>query len=173
MLAMRLAQHYPERIRALVLVNTSPSFVQRESWLHGCDSPTFTAFEQGIASQSPKTMARFFALMFHNTLLSRADYQTIAHQAIDKHHPPSPLALKQGLNTLKQEDLRDALAHIQQPTLVLHGQLDAVIPVQAGQYLAEHIPHADWHCFEDAGHAPFLTHAESFHDILESWCQTH
>jgi len=173
MLAIRLAQHYTTRIKALVLVGSTPSFRQREDWLYGCDTPTFAAFEQGIASQASKIMSRFFALMFHDTNISRSDYNKIVCQAVDKNHPPSMLALQQGLQMLSDWDLRAQLAHIKQPTLVLHGQQDAVIPVQAGQYLAEHIPHADWLCFEDAGHAPFLTHPESFHEMLESWCQTH
>ncbi|MDQ6953213.1 MAG: alpha/beta fold hydrolase [Mariprofundaceae bacterium] len=166
MLAMRLAVQYPERIQALVLANTTPSFRQRDDWLHGCDAPTLTAFEQGIAKHERKTMRRFFALMFQGEHLSQEAYRNITKQAIDKQHSPSSYALKQGLNILSRWDLRSILPYITQPTCVIHGQQDAVIPVQAGQYLAKHIPDADYFPMDKAGHAPFLTHSQKSANIV-------
>jgi len=173
MLAMQLADTYPESVRSLVLVNSTPRFRQADDWQHGCDAPTFQAFEQGLAGNESKTMSRFFALMFQDTSLSRSIYNHIARQAVDRTHPVDSTALQHGLMLLSQLDLRPTLAEIKQPTLILHGQQDSVIPVQAGQYLAEHISSTHWQSFEDCGHAPFLTHSQAFNSILESWCQTH
>jgi len=169
MLAMRLAVQYPERIKALILVNSTPSFRQRDDWLYGSDTPTFTAFEQGLATQASKTMRRFFALMFQGENLARETYRHIAEQGIDKQHPPSSYALKQGLHILSAWDLRSILPYITQPTCVIHGQQDAVIPVQAGQYLAKHIPDADFFPIDKAAHAPFLTHSSILANIVTSF----
>jgi pimeloyl-ACP methyl ester carboxylesterase/DNA-binding CsgD family transcriptional regulator len=53
--------------------------------------------------------------------------------------PGSVLAL---MRTDYKADLRDLLPTIQAPTLILHRAGDALTPVRAGRYLAEHIPGA-------------------------------
>ncbi len=173
MLAMRLAHTYPERIAALVLCNTTPSFCRRSDWNHGCDNAVWQEFQQGMQQAEAKTLGRFFALMFHGCPLERRAYQEIARHAVDKQHPPSKHTLLHGLHILEHWDLRHELAQIHQPTLVIHSANDAVIPVAAGQYLAQTIDQASIQLLPDAGHAPFLTHPKTFHNILESWCLTH
>ena len=173
MLAIQWALQYPKQIQSLVLVSCTPSFRQRRDWLHGCDDATFQGFCDGIHARANKTMSRFFALMFHGDGLERSRYNQIAHLAINKASPPSQQTLEQGLTELSEWDLRSQLAHITQPCLVLHGQQDAVIPIEAGQHLAAHIPEAQWQSFAGCGHAPFITHSQTFNQILESWCPTH
>jgi pimeloyl-[acyl-carrier protein] methyl ester esterase len=58
---------------------------------------------------------------------------------------------------LRLTDLREHLAEIRQPTLVLHGGLDRIIPVGAGRQLGERLPTARYVEWPDVGHAPFLS----------------
>lgn len=53
---------------------------------------------------------------------------------------------------LQDYDLRSQLASIRTPTLVLHGRHDWVVPFRQGEFLAQHIPNAQWHCFEQSRH---------------------
>ena len=46
------------------------------------------------------------------------------------------------LEMVEETDVRDVLAAIRVPTLVLHRSNDRIVPVQHGRYLAEHIPGA-------------------------------
>lgn len=46
------------------------------------------------------------------------------------------------------------------PTVVVHGDRDLVIPVQAGTLLARRIPHARYVALPGAGHAPTVTRPE-------------
>jgi 2-hydroxy-6-oxo-octa-2,4-dienoate hydrolase len=46
----------------------------------------------------------------------------------------------------------EAVARITQPTLILHGREDRVIPVEMGLRLANHIPNAEFHQFGRCGH---------------------
>ena len=171
-LAMQLAAQYPNRIHALVLVDTTPCFRIQKDWQHGCADTIFRGFEQGIQDHATKTMSRFFALMLHGDAIERAELNRIAKASINRLTPTSTQALQQGLELLANLDLRPILEHIAQPTWVVHGQCDAIIPYAAGAYLAEHIPHATLHRFESCGHAPFLTQTQPFNQLLESWCQT-
>jgi len=172
MLSMQLALAYPERIKALILVNSTPSFPQKEGWLHACSDDVLQDFQQGIKQQAAKTMSRFFALMLHGETLTRSQFNHIARTAVDRKNPASEQAMQEGLRLLASLDLRKSIHHITQPTLIMHGEQDAIIPVQASDFLAKEIPHSTLHRFEKCGHAPFLTHTETFHSLLESWCHT-
>ncbi len=172
MLGLQLALAYPERIKALILVNSTPCFPQKEGWLHGCSDNVLQGFQQGIEQQAAKTMSRFFALMLHGEALTRSQFNHIAHTAVDRRNPTSKQAMQEGLRLLASLDLRESIHHITQPTLIMHGEQDAVIPVQASDFLAKGIPHSTLHRFEKCGHAPFLTQTETFHSLLESWCHT-
>ena len=171
-IAMELAIQYPEKIKALALISTTPSFCNRENWHHGCQQQVFDAFESGIRENSAKTMSRFFKLMFQGDTISRSDYNQMAKASVDKLRPPTETALSKGLNHLASSDLRASISLISTPTLIMHGAEDAIIPESAGQWLARKLPHATWKAFNGCGHAPFLTHSATFNETLERWCQT-
>jgi len=169
-IAMQLAVEYPEKVAAAALVSTTPSFCSKQGWGHGCSDELFQAFRNGIETNSAKTMNRFFALMFQGDLISRQQFNEIARIAVDRNNPPSEEGLKQGLEMLEQCDLRHQLKQITQPTLVMHGEQDGVIPVSAGRHLAENMANSTLLSFDDCGHAPFLSHSEIFNRALEAWC---
>jgi pimeloyl-ACP methyl ester carboxylesterase len=67
-------------------------------------------------------------------------------------------------------NVRDALAEVRVPTLVVHGALDALptSPVAAAEEMAERIPDARLLVLDDAGHVPTLSRpAEIAHAIAE------
>ncbi|MDX8397445.1 MAG: alpha/beta fold hydrolase [Mariprofundaceae bacterium] len=171
-LAIQLAQLYPKRIRGLVLVSSTACFRQKQGWSYGCSDEVWQSFKIGIQTQADKTMARFFKLMLHGENIHPRQYKIIQQKAIDKQHSSSEQGLQKGLELLGHFDLRQQLQAIHQPTLVLHGDNDAIIPLQAGRFITEQIRHSTQHNFEHCGHAPFLTQHERFNAILESWCQT-
>jgi pimeloyl-ACP methyl ester carboxylesterase/DNA-binding winged helix-turn-helix (wHTH) protein len=49
-------------------------------------------------------------------------------------------------------DVRDVLARVTAPVLVLHASGDAIQPVEQGQVLARHLPNAQFHLVESANH---------------------
>ena len=156
-------------ISGLVLVSTTPCFRQKPNWDFGCSDDVWDAFLNSAETQNPKLMQRFFQTMLHGDILSRSERNSIAKDAVNRHHPPSPHGLKAGLELLSDLDLRDDMQHISIPTLVIHGQQDAIVPVHAGQFLVENISTSQLHIFQDCGHAPFLTHHAAFNLLLEQW----
>jgi pimeloyl-ACP methyl ester carboxylesterase len=64
-----------------------------------------------------------------------------------------PAVLDAGLAYLQETDLRDRLGEIAAPTLVIHGQADAVVPLACGAYLCEHIPRATLDVIPQGNHA--------------------
>jgi pimeloyl-ACP methyl ester carboxylesterase len=63
-------------------------------------------------------------------------------------------------------DSSGVLALITVPTLVAHGQLDAVIDPSAAEYAHGKIPGAQLRWFEKVGHMPFAERTEEFDEML-------
>ncbi|MBF0282588.1 MAG: alpha/beta fold hydrolase [Zetaproteobacteria bacterium] len=171
MLAMAFAHRYPHRVAGLVLIGSTAKFFQHPDWHFGAPLSVYRAFESGLASAPEKTLNYFLKLMFHGDGLARKDFNLLVHGAIDRHHPPSHATLMQGLDLLRDLDLRQPLAKITQPCLLMHGVDDAVVPLAASEYMAQQLADATLHRFEACGHAPFLTQPQRFEVLLEGWCQ--
>lgn len=66
-------------------------------------------------------------------------------------------------------DVRNVLPAIRVPTLVVHRAHDPVIPVEAGRYLAEHIPGARYVELPGSDHYPFTGSATEILDEVEEF----
>jgi pimeloyl-ACP methyl ester carboxylesterase len=68
-------------------------------------------------------------------------------------------------------DLRFHLAKVTQPTLIIHGERDALVPVQHAHELSAAIPHSRLLVLQGAGHVPTMTRpaevAQAIADFLE------
>ncbi len=80
-----------------------------------------------------------------------------------------PVSLWQAVQWMQEEDLTDRLNLIRQPTMIVHGTRDEVIPVEAGVRLHEGIAHSRLELFEDAGHTLFLDDTVRFVGLLREF----
>ncbi len=169
MLAMQLAHRYPDRVAGLALVSTTPRFRTDSNWPHGSSDEVFNGFNQAVTAASPKILSRFFALMLHGDGLGRSDYNQLAKSAVDRENRMSKQGLEAGMELLEQLDLRELVKDIQQPTLLIHGESDAIVPCAASLWLAQNIPDNQQLFLPACGHAPFLTQPEQFNSTLQTW----
>lgn len=168
MLALALARRHPQRVRALVLVGTTPRFVQGPDWAHGMAGEVFAEFARGLEQDYRATLLRFLSLQAGGGEAGRAVIRQL-RSAMFRHGAPQPAALRAGLAILRDTDLRAALPAIGVPALVLHGSHDRLTPPAAGAYLAAELPDARCQVFGGAGHAPFLTEPEAFAAAIEAF----
>ena len=61
-IAMKLALDMPERINKLILVSTTPSFVQHEDWIWAMEEATLKLFIRNLKQDYTSTLNRFFTL---------------------------------------------------------------------------------------------------------------
>jgi len=165
LVAMSLASALP--VARLVLVSSTPSFVARKGWSHAMQAETLADFSAGLAGDWRGTLARFVRLNALGGSHSREAIRALT-TAIAARGDPAPDALARGLGLLHDTDLRERVAAIGQPALVIHGTRDMLAPVGAGRWLATRLRSAKLLEFEDAAHLPFLTHADQFADALVS-----
>jgi pimeloyl-ACP methyl ester carboxylesterase len=70
-----------------------------------------------------------------------------------------PVNLAQCMLTLStRDDITEAIARIKVPTLVIHGDADAAIPLERAEVLVDRLANAKLVVIEGAGHASNLTH---------------
>jgi pimeloyl-[acyl-carrier protein] methyl ester esterase len=161
MVALRIALLFPQRVRRLVLVATTPRFVAHRSWPHGVDPATLAGFATHLAKDWRRTVQDFLGLQVRG---DEHQLETLRElkRIVSQHGEPNGAALAAGLEILRTVDLRDQLARIRAPTLAISGAYDRLTPPGAGEALAAAIPSARHWLVARAAHAPFLSHRAEF-----------
>ena len=72
----------------------------------------------------------------------------------------------------ESEEIRPLLPGLSVPTLVLHGEDDRLFPVEAGRYMAEHIPGAQFYAFRGRGHLLVATATAEFAQVVRNFVRT-
>jgi class 3 adenylate cyclase len=136
-MAVLLAATHPERVSALVLVNTTARFLRDDDYEIGIDP--------GAAEQIAETFGDTWGSEAHAALYvpSRAgDAPFLSWFAKLQRLTISPSQAAAYLRGMFAVDVRALLPSITVPTLVLHRRRLAFIPLSHAEYLAEHIPNA-------------------------------
>jgi pimeloyl-[acyl-carrier protein] methyl ester esterase len=158
--ALEWARQAPKQLRALALVATTPSFVQREGWTAAIEAQVLRSFAVELERNRAATLMRFASAQAQGDealkILLRALRGVVASETYASTH-----VLEQGLNVLLETDLRSALENVAQPVLVVHGERDALTPPAAGEYLASGVQRGRLCVVPGAAHAPFVTHAST------------
>ena len=145
----------PQRFARLVLLNTSPHFIDEPGY-HG-------GFQR-------RQIARLLELMDSDYAAWAA---SLAPVAIGPDNPPQHIeAFGRGLHALDPliarrfarlafyVDCRSRLPQAQLPCLILQSTHDAFAPVEVGEYLQRQLPSATLRLLENSGHCPHITHPQ-------------
>lgn len=159
--AQYIAITAPERISRLVLVSSTPCFVQRPDWPHGIAPSVLRHFAEELRQNYRATLKRFIALEVYGSEYAIAQLHQLKAMLF-QHGEPNVAALEGGLAILENSDLRSELPRIACPTLLLMGQRDQLTPTAAGVALRQWLPNARLHIFPGASHAPFFSHLPEF-----------
>ena len=144
------------RLAELVLVSGTPRFTQGDGWEHGLPAQSVDVLAHRVRRDPPRALARFFEDMFAPGELDEAGRRRAS--AMRARIPlPDPDAARAGLAVLGTADLRESLARVELPALLLHGEADPICPVGAARAAAAAIPGARLVLLPGAGHAPFLS----------------
>jgi pimeloyl-[acyl-carrier protein] methyl ester esterase len=159
--ALTLASLREIPIRRLILTATSPKFAAAPDWPHGLSAPVLASFSRQLETDYHQTVSDFLDLQTRGSV-NGAEVLAMLRKALFTHGEAQPEALTEGLQILASADLRSSLPAINQTALVIAGQYDRVTPPGAGKALAGELPHAQYLEIRRAGHAPFLSHTETF-----------
>jgi pimeloyl-ACP methyl ester carboxylesterase len=141
--ALGAALAKPERITRLVIV---------DGMFHRGLAPDQDPFLQGLHKAYPQTIEKFIQLCVPEA--GAEHIKAWGRQILARARPEGAIALRM-LNSAV--DIRAELPKIRQPTLILHGELDVIVPAERAKELAAAIPGAKLVMLAGAGHVPTLT----------------
>lgn len=162
---MLFAATYPQRVSAVVLVNTYARFVQAPDY--GCGLP-------------PELLDRYLDAMvaswgtLDNLALGMApsmvsDRQWSRWMLRSQRLGASPTSVEAFMRAVSETNVHHVLPSIQAPTLVIHRQGDHHVRVDHGRFLARHIPGAVYKELGGDDHSVFAGDTDSLVDEIEEF----
>lgn len=165
LVAMQAALQAPKRVRALILMGSTPRFTQAADWRCAMPEATLDGFAEGLSADVRGTLERFLGLQVRGSEAGRETLRTLRAR-LEGAPDPEPSALKQGLELLREEDLRGPLPDLSLPTLWLFGERDTLVPVEVAERVALLQPEARVEIIPGAAHAPQLSHPDAVADAV-------
>ncbi|MDH3561532.1 MAG: pimeloyl-ACP methyl ester esterase BioH [Gammaproteobacteria bacterium] len=170
LVAAQAALAAPDRVRQLVLLASTPSFVRRPGWQSAMLPALLDTFAADLEADYSGTLNRFLSLQVRGSEDGSAVLRTLRAKLLE-HGEPALSALRAYLAVLRSTDLRDRLSTFRCPVLLLMGERDTLVPAAAGRQAAQLIPGARLQVIADAGHAPFLVHPRAVATALQGFLQ--
>lgn len=167
LVATRLALDYPQKVRALALVASSPCFLSQGLW-PGMEKKVLQQFASALSENLPLTVERFLAIQAMGSPTARQDIKLLK-QAVLSLPLPATAALTGALQLLADHDLRSELAQLTLPVAGCFGRLDSLVPVAMLAQLQDLLPQGDFTVIAKASHAPFISHQSEFCHWLTQW----
>jgi len=158
--AQGLVLRHPDLVRRLVLVGTAP----RNGEL--ANDPRIPQ----VAANPVPTLEDFLFLFFTPSVASRAAGKAFwqrRHQRKDADPPSSPESMKAQSTAIGEwrkprGERYSELRAISQPTLVVNGNNDVMVPAINSFTLCQHIPNAQLIIYPDSGHGALFQYPDLF-----------
>jgi pimeloyl-[acyl-carrier protein] methyl ester esterase len=165
LVALRLARKRPQQVLSLTMVASTPKFVAAGDW-PGVEARLFDRFMEVFEEDAEGTLIRFLALNCKDASTVRDDVRKLK-DILYFCGLPAPRALRGGLAVLRDSDLREELAGLSLPRLMLFGEHDNIVPVATADMLAtQH----EVRVLADVSHVPFVSQPEQFLTALrQGW----
>ena len=166
-IAVAAALRYPQLIERLVLV--APAAITLEDFnpapaaaLVAALARTPLGSPQGMRSILRRPRARhlaFAALVRHPTLIAT---DTLSELVGGRGAPGLSAAIEAMIGC----ELGRSLAQVTQPTLIVQGREDMLVPLRLASWLASELPDARLEVFDDTGHLPMIERPARFNELL-------
>ena len=165
MIAQQMAQDRPSIFRRMILVGTAPR--GGEDIMH-LEKPRLAKYIQDPGLQGYAPLAKiFFALTESSQAAGEAFVERLMQRKQDLDPASGPnVAAAQMASFRDWEQFTGAhfaeLKNIRQPTLVVNGVSDEMIPVSNSYWLSENLPNAVLLTYPDSGHGSLFQWHDSF-----------
>ena len=157
--SLELALRHPELVDRLVLVVTSaggPTHVSTSPEVMRLLMPGDAEVEDGEGAR------RVCAAVAAPGFAERHPEEIDTFVEIARYRPMTRDAYLRQLQACRAHDVSGRLGEIVAPTLVIHGDVDPLVPVENGRHLARSIAGAELVVYPDTGHIPEVERYEEF-----------
>jgi len=168
LIALKYSLCYPEDVKRLFLVSTTPCFINSEDWAYGIDKSVLNKFFEELTEQYSKTVTHFFSLQLFGSE-NRKEIIRFLNSTFIEQLTPKINSLMSALVILRDTDLRRLITTIDIPTLIIVGEKDKITPKAASVFMQSKIKKSIIKVFDNASHIPFLSHSNDFlNEIIKS-----
>jgi pimeloyl-[acyl-carrier protein] methyl ester esterase len=168
--AMSLAIRIPEFVEKLILMSTTPCFVEKKDWPYGVNKQFFLNFEMEAKQNLNNTLMKFFLIQTRGFDDSKNMMRFLKNTFIEK-RDENKSGMQSALNVLKETDLRNEVRKIDKPTLIITGDKDRLTSLKASIWLYEKIKRAKLKEIKGANHMPFISHKETMTESVKKFLQ--
>ena len=166
--ARYLSRYGTERVAKAVLVSSVTPFLgQTADNPDGVPQHVFEGMLKDMTTDRAAFLQAFNKAFFNDGLLTHPVSQGHLDYAFQIAVMAQPLATVECAKAFGGTDFRPDMAAFTVPTLIVHGDADQIVPIEAsGARAAEMLPNAHYEVIEGAPHGLYLTDAEAFNTLL-------
>jgi non-heme chloroperoxidase len=165
-----LSRCHADRVARVVFVATTlPFLLKTDDNPDGVEGGSLEATIAAVGDDRPRFATSVADRWFGNGLPGVAVSPELQQWLIGLFLHASPLAAVDMFRAFTHTDFRADLAAVEVPTLVVHGDSDAMIPFEvSARRTAAAIPHSQLKLYENASHGLFVSHRQRLNaDLIE------
>jgi non-heme chloroperoxidase len=169
--ARYLTRHGTDRVARVALISPTLPYLRRdETNPDGVDPAAFEQIVAALRADRPGYLAALGAAALGVGLPGVEVSDALQAWALGLFLPSSPKASIDTVRTHTETDMREDMASFTVPTLIVHGDRDALVPLEVSAHrAAPMIDGCTLVVYENASHWPFVTHRERLNDELAAF----
>jgi pimeloyl-ACP methyl ester carboxylesterase len=173
-LARYLTRHGADRVARVALISPTLPYLRRdESNPEGVDPAAFEQIIAALRADRPGYLTALGAAALGTDLPGVDVSDALVAWALGLFLSSSPKASIDTVRTHTETDLREDMASFTVPTLIVHGDHDALVPIEvSSRRAAPMIADCELVVYENASHWPFVTHRERLNDELTAFARS-
>lgn len=166
-----LARLNGNRVAGVVTVDMVPRLLNDENWSYGLrNGPDGGVFDRSI--EKMRADWRDYTTVFVPRIFARDSQADRSSEikygcSLAANNDPESMALI--WSAMVDQDFRQQVAAIQQPTLILHGEKSRLYRAEASEWLSAQISNSRLIGFAQSGHAPNLEEPDRFNQAIEDF----
>lgn len=167
--ARYISTYGTDRVSKAVLAAAVPPYLYKseDNPEGGLDEATIQQFQQGVKKDRLAFLDNFTKKFFNVGTLANPISEPFRQYNIDIAAFASAKGTLDCISAFGLTDFREDLTHMQLPTLIIHGNADAIVPFEvSGKRAHESIPGSQLALIPGGPHGLNFTHAEEFNKAL-------
>ncbi len=169
-IARYIGKYGTDKISKVVLISAvTPFLLQTDDNSEGVDKSVFDEMIENINKDRPAFLADFGKQFYGVNLFNEAVSEPLLQWNQSLCLMSSHKATVECVRSFSQTDFRSDLRMINVPTLIIHGDDDKTVPIEAsGNRTSQMLPNAKYLIYEDAPHGLFITEKDKLNsDLIE------
>jgi pimeloyl-ACP methyl ester carboxylesterase len=171
--ARYMTRHQARHVARVAFVSSvTPFLVKTDDNPNGVDRSVFDAMIEGLEKDRPAFLASFARKFYGDSLIKPAVSKELLEWTASLAFQGSARATRACVRAFSETDFRADLAALTVPTLIVHGDADATVPIDvSARVAAKLVPGATLAVYEGAPHGLFITAKEQLASDLATFAR--